>query len=91
VKSLGWHRLPECYSPWVTGVDLHAPRERIPMPRLGCTQSGPVPWSSHFCGYYHTSSDLQQLMNAYFQAGLEDHEGCLWMLPPWHTPTTAAS
>ncbi len=61
------------------------------MPRLGCTQSGPVPWSSHFCGYYHTRSDLQQLMNAYFQAGLEDHEGCLWMLPPWHTPTTATT
>ena len=59
------------------------------MPRLGCTPSPPVPWSRHFCSYYETPSELKQLLSSYFQAGLEDHEGCLWILPPWLTPTTA--
>ncbi|MCE3225376.1 MAG: Sensory transduction histidine kinase [Nitrospira sp.] len=30
-------------------------------------------------------------MHSYLQTGLEDHEGCLWILPLWHTPTTAAT
>lgn len=61
------------------------------MPRLGCTQAPPVPWGSHFCSYYQTTSELQQLMFAYLHAGLQDHEGCLWVLPPWLTPTEATT
>ncbi len=61
------------------------------MPRLGCTPSLQVPWGSHFCSYYETPSQLQQLMNSYLRTGLEDHEGCLWILPPWHTPTSATT
>ena len=59
------------------------------MPRLGCTPFLSVPWGTHVCCYYQTPTELQQLLNAYFRTGLEDHEGCLWILPPWHTPTTA--
>ncbi|MCC2642423.1 MAG: Sensory transduction histidine kinase [Nitrospira sp.] len=61
------------------------------MPRLGCTPSPAVPWGSHFCSYYQSTSDLQQLMHSFLQTGLEDHEGCLWILPLWHTPTTATT
>src|SRR5688500_236810 len=52
------------------------------MPRLGCTPSPPVPWGIHFCSYYRSTSELQQLVTSYLQTGLEDHEGCLWILPP---------
>ncbi len=61
------------------------------MPRLGCTPSPPVPWGSHFCSYYQTPSQLHQLVSSYLQTGLEDHVGCLWILPPWHTPITATT
>ena len=61
------------------------------MPNLGCTSPPPVPWGSHFGSYYHSPSELQSLMNAYLHRGLQDHEGCLWILPPWHTPTTATT
>jgi hypothetical protein len=61
------------------------------MPRLGCTPSPPMPWGSHVCSYYQSTSQLQQLVISFLQVGLEDHEGCVWILPPWHTPTTAAT
>ena len=61
------------------------------MPRLGCTPSPPMPWGSHICSYYQSTSQLQQLVISFLQVGLEDHEGCVWILPPWHTPTTAAT
>ena len=59
------------------------------MPHLGCTASALVPWSSHLCSFYSTRSQLHQLVSGYFAKGLEAHEGCVWILPPWHTPTTA--
>ena len=61
------------------------------MPHLGCTSSSPVAWGTHICSYYQTPSELRQLVSAYFHTGLKDHEGCLWILPPWHTPTTATT
>ena len=61
------------------------------MPRLGCTISQPQPWGSHLCSYYQSSSELQGLVNAYIQVGLEDQEGCLWILPHWLTPSAATT
>jgi hypothetical protein len=59
------------------------------MPHLGCTASPPVPWGTHLCSFYDTRSQLHQLVAAYLSRGLQDHEGCLWILPPWHSLTTA--
>lgn len=54
------------------------------MPDLGCTRSSPVPWGSYFCSYYQTSSQLRQLVSAFFYTGLKDHEGCLGVVPVDH-------
>lgn len=48
-----------------------------------------MPWGSHLCSVYQNRNELQRLVTTYIQTGLEDHEGCVWILPPWLTPTSA--
>lgn len=62
------------------------------MPRLSCTNLPAVPWRSHLCSFYQSDAEFQRLVISYIQAGLDDHEGCLWILPPSlasYTATTA--
>jgi hypothetical protein len=59
------------------------------MPRLGSTDSTPIPWGSHLCTFYRSAHELQQLVSVYVRAGLEDHECCVWVLPPSLSPPEA--
>lgn len=59
------------------------------MPRLDSIDSTPVAWGSHICTFYRSASELQRLVTAYFRAGLEDREACIWVLPPSLTPAEA--
>jgi hypothetical protein len=51
------------------------------MPRLDCTSPQTIAWGSHLCTFYRSPADLRRLVSAYLQAGLEDGEACLWVLP----------
>ncbi len=59
------------------------------MPRLSATLSQPLPWGSHLCAFYRSPADLHMLTCSFIETGLADHEGCLWILPPWLSPPSA--
>ena len=59
------------------------------MPRLSSTLAQTPPWGSHLCAFYRSAADLHMLICSYIEAGLADHEGCLWILPPWLSPSAA--
>ena len=40
-----------------------------------------VPWGSHLCVFYQTHNDLLAAGAAYFEAGLQGNEYCVWLLP----------
>jgi hypothetical protein len=40
-----------------------------------------VPWGSHLCVFYRTHDDLFEAAAAYFEAGLQGNEFCIWLLP----------
>jgi len=40
-----------------------------------------VPWGSHLCVFYQTHEDLFEAAAAYFEAGLQGNEFCIWLLP----------
>jgi DNA-binding CsgD family transcriptional regulator len=48
--------------------------------RIGIRTVGDLPWGAHLCVFYETPQDLIDIHVAYFQAGLEDGEFCLWAL-----------
>lgn len=50
-----------------------------------------VPWGSHLCVFYETTADLVDTATAYFEAGLEHNELCVWLLPPRLSPQQAAT
>jgi len=39
---------------------------------------GEMPWGTHICMFYETKKDLLDTAVAYFRAGLESNEFCLW-------------
>jgi len=41
---------------------------------------GEVPWGTHFCLFYETKADLLDTAVAYFKAGLESKEFCVWAI-----------
>ena len=41
---------------------------------------GDMPWGTHFCYFWETKQDLLDASAAFFQAGLENHEFCLWVV-----------
>ena len=40
-----------------------------------------VAWGSHLCVFYETEDDLLATASAYFEAGLQANELCVWRLP----------
>ncbi|HWZ13897.1 MAG TPA: MEDS domain-containing protein [Mucilaginibacter sp.] len=43
---------------------------------------GDIPWGTHFCHFYQTKQDLLSILVAFFKAGLENNEYCLWITAP---------
>lgn len=43
---------------------------------------GDIPWGTHFCHFYETKDDLLSILVAFFKAGLENNEYCLWIVAP---------
>jgi DNA-binding CsgD family transcriptional regulator len=40
-----------------------------------------VPWGSHLCVFYETRDDLFDAGAAFFEAGLQANEFCVWLIP----------
>jgi DNA-binding CsgD family transcriptional regulator len=53
---------------------------------------GDVPWGAHICIFYETKDDLLDTAAAYFKAGLESNEFCIWAIsePITRADATAA-
>jgi len=45
----------------------------------GIANIGLLPWGAHFCQFYQEPQDLIDILVPYFAAGLQAHEGCLWI------------
>src|ERR1700761_6311448 len=43
----------------------------------GIAGRGEVPWGSHLCQFFSSTSDLRDILVPYFKAGLENNEQCL--------------
>ena len=39
---------------------------------------GNIPWGAHICIFYETKKDLLDTATAYFEAGLNGNEFCVW-------------
>jgi PAS domain S-box-containing protein len=50
------------------------------MRKSGIDVLGDIPWGTHFCHFYQTKKDFVELLTAYFKAGLENNEYCLWVI-----------
>ncbi len=48
---------------------------------------GRMPWGTHLCVFYETAEDLLDTAAAYFKAGLEGNEYCIWAIS---APTTVS-
>jgi DNA-binding CsgD family transcriptional regulator len=46
----------------------------------GISIASEMPWGAHICIFYETAADLAASCVAYFQAGLESNEACLWAI-----------
>ncbi|MEO5373475.1 MAG: MEDS domain-containing protein [Alphaproteobacteria bacterium] len=40
---------------------------------------GDVGWGTHFCQFYETKTDLEDVLVPFFKAGLESNERCVWV------------
>lgn len=45
----------------------------------GIEALGNIPWGSHFCQFYSTTTDLIETLVPYFEAGLRNNESCFWI------------
>jgi signal transduction histidine kinase/CheY-like chemotaxis protein len=43
---------------------------------------GAAPWGTHFCQFYASRRDLEDVLVPYFKAGLEAGERCMWVTSP---------
>lgn len=41
---------------------------------------GDMPWGTHFCYFWENKEDLLDASTAFFRAGLEDRQFCLWVV-----------
>src|SRR5580704_17199861 len=57
----------------------------LPELTTGISVMGDMPWGTHFCYFFETKQDLLDASVPFFQAGLESHEFCLWIV---HKPIT---
>src|SRR6266581_2662284 len=48
--------------------------------KTGIDVVGDMPWGTHFCLFYETTSDLLEITVSYCKAGLENQEFCLWVV-----------
>jgi signal transduction histidine kinase len=48
------------------------------MRKTGIDVMGDMPWGTHVCLFYETKQDLLDTLVAYFKAGLEANEFCIW-------------
>ena len=48
--------------------------------KTGVDVVGDMPWGTHFCLFYETTSDLLEITVSYCKAGLENQEFCLWVV-----------
>jgi PAS domain S-box-containing protein len=46
----------------------------------GISVLGGVRWGTHFCCFYETKADLLETLVAYFKAGLQNNEFCVWVV-----------
>ncbi|HLF12921.1 MAG TPA: MEDS domain-containing protein, partial [Gammaproteobacteria bacterium] len=53
--------------------------------RTGIRVIGDLSWGAHICMFYETEEDLLDTALAYFEAGLESNELCVWAVSE---PTT---
>ncbi len=47
--------------------------------QTGIDVVGAVPWGTHLCLFYEVKQDLPDILVAYFKAGLENNEFCIWV------------
>jgi PAS domain S-box-containing protein len=45
----------------------------------GIEPAGLVPWGTHMCLFYRTPGELVDALAAYFKAGLQNNEFCVWI------------
>jgi len=57
---------------------LAAPRKSVR--RTGLRVISEAKWGAHFCVFYETTQDLLDTCAAYFAAGLEGNEFCVWVV-----------
>src|ERR1700760_2362400 len=57
--------------------------------KTGVDVVGDMPWGTHFCLFYETTSDLLEITVSYCKAGLENEEFCLWVVAEPLTVETA--
>lgn len=50
--------------------------------RTGIRLLGEIPWGTHVCVFYETREDLLDTATAYFKAGLDSNEFCVWAVSP---------
>ena len=48
--------------------------------KTGIRVIGDLPWGAHICLFYETKNDLLEAAAAYFKAGLESNEFCVWAI-----------
>lgn len=46
--------------------------------KTGIRTIGDMPWGTHLCVFYETKEDLLETAAAYFGAGLQSNEFCVW-------------
>jgi DNA-binding CsgD family transcriptional regulator len=46
--------------------------------KTGIRVIGQMPWGTHICVFYDTKEDLLETCAAYFEAGLQSNEFCVW-------------
>jgi hypothetical protein len=63
----------------------------ISMRGSGIPLLGSIPWGSHICIFYETDQDLVEAGAAFFKAGLEAGELCVWALPGQFLQARAAA
>lgn len=52
------------------------------MPPNGIRGTHDIPWGSHVCLFYRRPTEFLQVTAGFLQAGLAEHELCVWVLPP---------
>jgi DNA-binding CsgD family transcriptional regulator len=72
-EGIRWRSLPM--------TELALADDIIPR-RTGIRLLGEIPWGTHICVFYETKQDLLDTGIAYFKAGLDANEFCVWAVSP---------